>query len=108
MHFQISVIDDLSLPAGDDEMTAINAFNDSLRANGHWVYANGMQPPHSATVIDNRAGANIVTNSPLFPAAENFSGLWIINAPNYDVAMALALEGSRACNRKVELRPFHH
>jgi len=107
MHFQISVIDDLSQPADDNEMAAIDAFNDKLRANGHWVYANGMQPPSSATVIDNRAGANIVTNAPLFPAAENFSGLWIIDALSIEVARELALEGSRACNRKVELRPFH-
>ncbi len=108
MHFQISVIDDLSLPAGDDEMAAINAFNDSLRANGHWVYANGMAAPETATVIDNRSGANVISKGPLFPAKENFSGLWIIDAPSEDVAFALAVEGSRACNRKVELRPFHH
>ena len=107
MHFQISVIDDLSQPADDNEMAAINAFNDMLRANGHWVYANGMQSPSSATVIDNRAGAKIVTNAPLFPGAENFSGLWIIDAPSLEVAQELALQGSRACNRKVELRPFH-
>jgi len=108
MHFQISVIDDLSNSGTPDEMTTIDAFNDKLRANGHWVYANGMAAPETATVIDNRAGANVISKGPLFPAKENFSGLWIIDAPNHEVAMALALEGSLACNRKVELRPFHH
>jgi hypothetical protein len=108
MHFQISVIDDLSNSGTPEEMVAIDAFNDELRANGHWVYANGMAAPETATVIDNRSGANVISKGPLFPAKENFSGLWIIDAPSKEVAFALAVEGSRACNRKVELRPFHH
>ena len=108
MHFQISVIDDLSNSGTPEEMVAIDAFNDELRANGHWVYANGMAAPETATVIDNRSGANVISKGPLFPGKENFSGLWIIDAPSEEVALALAVEGSRACNRKVELRPFHH
>ncbi|MBB5616808.1 hypothetical protein BJ959_000304 [Chryseoglobus frigidaquae] len=35
------------------------------------------------------------------------SGFWIIEAPDRDAALALAAEGSRACNRVVELRPFY-
>jgi hypothetical protein len=34
------------------------------------------------------------------------SGFWIIQADSLEQAQALAAEGSKACNRKVELRPF--
>ncbi|WP_455430608.1 hypothetical protein [Paractinoplanes durhamensis] len=33
-------------------------------------------------------------------------GFWIIEAADLDVALRLAADGSRACNRKVEVRPF--
>nr|WP_318724420.1 YciI family protein [Streptomyces albicerus] len=37
---------------------------------------------------------------------EYLAGFWIIEAPDLDVALKLAAEGSKACNRKVEVRPF--
>ena len=33
-------------------------------------------------------------------------GHWVFEAPDLDVALKLAAEGSKACNRKVEVRPF--
>ncbi|GAA4369207.1 hypothetical protein [Agromyces bauzanensis] len=34
------------------------------------------------------------------------AGLWIIDAPDLDVALALMAEGSKACNRRLEVRPL--
>jgi hypothetical protein len=107
MKFLISVIDDLSNSGTPNEMVEIDKFNEELRANGQWVFAWGLQPPQSATVIDNRDGANLSTGKPLFDAKENFSGLWIIDAADAQTAEKLAFAASKACNRKVELRPFH-
>ena len=107
MKFLISVIDDLSNSGTPEEMVEIDKFNDELRANGQWVFAWGLQAPQSATVIDNRDGANLSTGKPLFDAKENFSGLWIIDAADAQTAEKLAFAASKACNRKVELRPFH-
>ena len=104
MKFIIFVIDDLSGSGTADEMVAIDAFNDKLKANNNWIYAAGLSAIGSATVIDNRKNANIDTGKPLFSAAENFSGFWLIEADNYEVAKSLAFAGSLACNRKVELR----
>ena len=106
MHFLISVIDDLTASGTPAEMEAIDTFNDKLRANGHWIFAGGLAAPQTATVIDNRNGANLTTGQPLFADQENFSGCWIINAPDIETARLLAYEGSKSCNRKVELRPF--
>ena len=107
MQFLISVIDTESNSGTPEEMAAVNSFNDMLRAKGHWFYANGLHAPSAASVIDNRNGAGVVMQGPQFPAEENVSGMWIIEAESHEVAMQLAAEGSRACNRKVELRPFH-
>jgi len=107
MKFQISVIDDLSNSGTPEEMVEIDKFNDELRANGQWVFAWGLQEPESATVIDNRDGANLSSGKPLFDAEDNFSGLWIIETADAQTAEKLAFAASKACNRKVELRPFH-
>ena len=104
--FLIFVIDDLTNSGTPAEMEAINAFNDQLRANGQWIFAGGLAAPTTANVIDNRAGAGIETGKPLFGAIENFSGFWLIQATDEVIAKELALAGSKACNRKVELRPL--
>ena len=107
MKFLISVIDDLSNSGTPDEMVNIDIFNDKLRANGQWIFALGLQASETATVIDNRADANMETGKPHFDSREHYSGLWLIEAESPEIARTLAFEASKACNRKVELRPLH-
>ena len=107
MQYLVSVIDDTAGLATPDEMAAINAFNDRLKAEGHWVFAGGLGAPSSATVVDNRGEAAIVTDGPFLESKEYLAGFWIIEAADLDVALKLATEGSKACNRKIEVRPFH-
>ncbi len=106
MKFIISVIDDLSNPGRTAEMVEINKFNDQLRADGQFIFAGGLATPDSADVIDNRNDVNLSTGKPLFANKENFSGFWLIQAESIEVARKLAFAGSKACNRKVELRPL--
>ena len=106
MKYLVSVIDSKTGSATPTEMASIDAFNDRLRAEGHWVFAGGLEPPGAATVIDNRGGDAVLTTGPFVESREYFSGFWIIEAPDLDVAIRLAAEGSRCCNRKVEVRPF--
>ena len=107
MRFVISVIDDQSNSGTEEEMAAVDAFNDGLRANNQFIFAWGLHAPETATVIDNRNGTNVETGKPLFDAKEHYSGLWIIEAADAQTAKKLAYEASKACNRKVELRPLH-
>ena len=102
----LSVIDDTSGSATQDEAAALDAFNDRLVAEGHWVFAGGLGSPSSATVIDNRGGEAIFTDGPFLESKEYLIGFWIIEAADLDVALKLAAEGSKACNRKIEVRPF--
>jgi hypothetical protein len=82
MQYLVSVIFDTACLATPDEMAAIGAFNDRLKAEGRWVFAGGLGAPGSATVIDNRGE----------------------EAADLDVALKLTAEGSKACNRKIEVR----
>jgi hypothetical protein len=106
MQYLVSVIDDNTGSATTTEMAAIDAFNDRLQADGHWVFAGGLASPSTATVIDNRDGAAVFTDGPFLESKEYLAGFWVFEAPDLDVALKLAAEGSKACNRKVEVRPF--
>ena len=106
MQYLVSVIDDRTGSGTPAEMAAIDVFNDRLRAEGYWVFAGGLGSPGTATVIDNRGGEAMFTDGPFLESKEHIAGFWIIEAPDLDVALKLATEGSKACNRKVEVRPF--
>jgi hypothetical protein len=116
MQFLVSVIDDPASLATPDEMAAVgnpepesrtlDAFNDRLVAEGYWVFAGGLAAPSTATVIDNRGGEALFTDGPFVESKEYVGGLWIIEAADLDVALRVAAEGSKACDRRVEVRPF--
>jgi hypothetical protein len=106
MKFVIFVIDGSANTATGTEMQDIDAFNDQLEANGNWIYAAGIGEPNSATLIDNRLGLGAVGAGSLWQGQEHYSGFWLIQADNLEQAKELAAAGSKACNRRVELRPF--
>jgi hypothetical protein len=106
MQYLISVIDDTAGLATPEEAVAIDAFNDRLMADGHWVFAGGLESPSAATVIDNRGQEAMFTDGPFLESKEHLAGFWIIEAADLDVALKLAADGSKACNRRVEVRPF--
>ena len=112
MQYLLSVIDDTSGSAStsgsaaQDEESAIDEFNDRLQAQRYWVFAGGLGLPSSATVIDNRGAEAILTDGPFVESKEYLAGFWIVAAADLDEALTLAAEGSKACKRKVEVRPF--
>ena len=106
MQYLVSVINDNAGTGTPDEMAAISAYNERLQADGHWVFAGGLGSPATATVIDNRGGEALVTDGPFVESKEFLAGFWILEAADLDVALKLAAEGSKHCNRKVEVRPF--
>jgi hypothetical protein len=90
----------------EESFAATGAFNDKLRADGYWVFAGGLQSASTATVVDGMGGSPVLTDGPYLETKEVIGGFWIIDAPDLDVALRLAAEGSRACRGKVEVRPF--
>ena len=104
--YLLTVIDDTTGSATAEEMAAIDAFNEELRSEGHWVFAGGLGAPGTATVVDGREGEAVLTDGPFLESKEYAAGFWIVEAPDLDVALRLAVQGSKSCNRKVEVRPF--
>ncbi|MFZ1925321.1 MAG: YciI family protein [Solirubrobacteraceae bacterium] len=100
------MIDDGTGPDTPTEDAAIDVFNERLQAEGYWVFAGGLGSPDPASVIDNRGNEVVFTDGPFVESKEYIAGFWIIEAPDLDVALELATEGSKACNRKIEVRPF--
>ncbi|MFW5474528.1 YciI family protein [Knoellia sp. CPCC 206450] len=107
----------LSVPGSvDDEMPSdeaiqqmfadVEKFNDKVRAAGKWVFAGGLEPISSATVVDATGDKPTVTDGPFSEAKEFLGGFWVIEADDLDEALQWAKEGSAACQGRVEVRPF--
>ncbi|MFI7589536.1 YciI family protein [Spongisporangium articulatum] len=107
MQYLLSVVHDSpDAQASPDETAAIDTFNAQLQEQGQWVFAGGLGYPDNATTIDARGAETVITDGPFAETKEYLVGFWIIEAPDLDVALKLGTAGSKACNRKVEVRPF--
>lgn len=94
----------------DEEMqqmfAAVATFNKEAQAEGAWVFAGGLHPASTATVVDGRGGDAVTTDGPYVESKEHMGGFWVLQAPDLDAAIDLARRGSAACHGKVEVRPF--
>lgn len=90
----------------DAAMAATDEFNQGLQRDGKLVFAGGLQPADTATVVDGSGSAPSLTDGPYLETAEHIGGFWIIEAADLDEALALAAAGSTACKGKVEVRAF--
>jgi hypothetical protein len=107
MRFIISVIDTQTRPPHTpEEIKAIDDFNDKIEDAGQRLFACGIDSPDKAQVFDSRNGGQTTSSGPHHESNEFFSGFWIVKFDSLETAQKLAAEGSRACNRKVELRPL--
>ena len=94
----------------DEEMQQaykrVDVFNAELQSAGAWVFAGGLHPPSTATVVRAQGGDVITTDGPFAETKEQLGGFWVIRAPDLDAALAWAAKGSAACGGPVEVRPF--
>ena len=85
---------------------AVDTFNAELMESGNWVFAGGLHPPATATVVRAKDGKVVTTDGPFAETKEQLGGFWVIQAPDLDAALAIAARGSEACGEAVEVRPF--
>ena len=85
---------------------AVDDFNSELQESGAWVFAGGLLPPDTATVVRTQGGKVLTTDGPFAETKEQLGGFWVIQAPDLDVALEIAARGSEACGAPVEVRPF--
>ena len=84
----------------------VDAFNEEVRTAGAWVFAGGLQPATSATVVRATGGDVVITDGPFAETKEQLGGFWVIQVPDLDAALAVASKATVACRGAVEVRPF--
>ncbi|HLQ56624.1 MAG TPA: YciI family protein [Streptosporangiaceae bacterium] len=85
---------------------AVDAYNAELKSAGAWVFAGGLHPPSTATVVRSQGGQVVTTDGPFAETKEQLGGFWVIEAADLDAALDWAAKGSAACGGPVEVRPF--
>jgi hypothetical protein len=84
----------------------VDAVNDELKAQGAWVFAGGLHPANTATVVKAQDGEIVTTDGPFAETKEQLGGFWVIEARDLDAALAWAAKATVACQAPVEVRPF--
>ena len=84
----------------------VDAVNTEIKAEGAWVFAGGLHPADTATVVRAKDGEVVTTDGPFAEAKEQLGGFWVIQAPDLDAALAWAAKATVACRAPVEVRPF--
>jgi hypothetical protein len=77
-----------------------------VRRAGAWVFAGGLHPPSTATVVRVKDGDALTTDGPFAEGKEHIGGFWVVKAADLDAALAWAVKAAQACADPVEVRPF--
>lgn len=85
---------------------SVDAFNTELKESGAWVFAGGLHPAKSATVVRVQDGKAMMTDGPFAESKEQFGGFWVVQAADLDAALELGRRAAIACREAVEVRPF--
>jgi hypothetical protein len=98
-------------PAPSDEeiqrmYADVDKFNEEVKTAGAWVFAGGLHPADTATVVKATGGDVVTTDGPFAESKEQIGGFWVIEAADLDAALDWAARGSAACGGAVEVRPF--
>jgi hypothetical protein len=90
----------------DQIMRDVDALNQEIKAAGSWVFAGGLHPTSTATVVRLDGGDMLVTDGPFVEGKEHIGGFWVIKAPDLDAALEWGRKAARACTVPIEVRPF--
>jgi hypothetical protein len=102
--------DDYDLDFESDDakrmVAQVDQFNADVMDKGAWVFAAGLHPASSATVVRSTNDEVSMTDGPYAESKEQMGGFWIIEAPDLDAALDWARRGAAACEAPVEVRPL--
>jgi hypothetical protein len=90
----------------EEIMRDLDTLNRELEAAGAWVFAGGLHPPSTATVVRVKDGEVLITDGPFAEGKEHLGGLTIIEATDLDAALEWGRKLARATTLPIEVRPF--
>jgi hypothetical protein len=76
-----------------------------LHSNGQFLGSNPLLPTSTATTVRIRDGKSLVTDGPFAETREQLGGYFLVEAPDLDAAIAIALRIPAARYGTVEIRP---
>jgi hypothetical protein len=95
-----------STEAMQQSYSDVDAVNAQLRDAGAWVFAGGLHPASTATVVRVRDGEVLTTDGPFAETKEQLGGFWVIKVADLDAALEWSAKAAAACRAPVEVRPF--
>jgi hypothetical protein len=99
------VMEQMAPADADRHFEEYREFTDQIRASGHFVACNRLQPPASATTIRVRSGQVLVTDGPFVETKEQFGGYYVLEARDMNEAIQIAARIPGARFGCVEVRP---
>jgi hypothetical protein len=111
MQYLLAIQNDESLPPPSPEVLQdlydqVAQVDAEMVAAGIWVFAAGLQPSGSSTVVRVQNGSTTMTDGPFAETKEQIGGLWVIDVPDLDTALAWAEKCAQACSGPIEVRPL--
>jgi hypothetical protein len=90
----------------DQIMKHVDAVDEEMRDAGVWVFAGGLHPPETATLLRPTDGDVVMTDGPFAEGKEHVGGFTIIAVPDLDAALEWGRKLARATTLPIEVRPF--
>lgn len=87
-------------------MGDLGALHRELKAAGAWVFAAGLHPAGTATVVRLRDGKLLTTDGPFAEGKEHIGGFLVIRAPDLESALEWGVKLTRATSLPTEVRPL--
>jgi hypothetical protein len=87
-------------------MRDVNALRQEMKAAGAWVFAGGLHPPSTATVVRVQEGQLLTTDGPFAEGKEHIGGFCVIEAADLDAALEWGSKLARATTLPIEVRPL--
>jgi hypothetical protein len=87
-------------------MASLEVLNAELKQAGAWVFAGGLHPPSTATVVRASDGDVLITDGPFTESKEHRGGFTIVRAPDLDAALEWGRRLAEATTLPIEVRPF--
>jgi hypothetical protein len=92
--------------AGEKLMAGYEAFTQRVVGSGELVAADRLQTADTATSVRVRDGKTVLTDGPFAETTEQPGGFYIVDVPNLDRALELAVQIPNARDGVVEVRPI--
>ena len=110
-HYLLSVhmVEGEGYPSEEEMQQAfkdVDALNEEIKKAGAWVFAGGLEPADTATVVREEKGQILTTDGPFVEGKEHVGGFTVIKAPDLDAALEWAGKFARVCPLPVEVRPL--